>query len=332
MSREIIQNFCDLISKDSLLVQGTGGNVSWKDKKKLWVKASGTSLSETLKKNIFVPLDLEIINSQVQNGSFNLIKDNHAKILRPSIETMFHAILPYKYVLHLHAVDPLSSLVRQSKVENHVWEKCPCNPILINYKKPGDELAKEIYNVSSQKFFSKLYLLKNHGIIVASNDIYELQSILNETNSYFKFCNQNIEKKKILKNCHLKFETENFQTFPNNKYLNLFTMNNFFTFLDKNWEIYPDHIVFFEKKPKYYNDIETFLKNENSKKNIVFLNNLGLLINKRLSKNYIQNLQLYFDVLDRQTLEQNLVKLSSREVYKLKNWEAEKYRKNIIKD
>ena len=43
-------------------------------------------------------------------------------------------------------------------------------------------------------------------------------------------------------------------------------------------------------------------------------------------------LQLYFDVLDRQTLEQNLVKLSSREVYKLKNWEAEKYRKNIIKD
>ena len=166
MSREIIQNFCDLISKDSLLVQGTGGNVSWKDKKKLWVKASGTSLSETLKKNIFVPLDLEIINSQVQNGSFNLIKDNHAKILRPSIETMFHAILPYKYVLHLHAVDPLSSLVRQSKVENHVWEKCPCNPILINYKKPGDELAKEIYNVSSQKFFSKLYLLKNHGINV----------------------------------------------------------------------------------------------------------------------------------------------------------------------
>ena len=53
MSRELIENFCNFISKDTSLVQGTGGNISWKSDNKLYVKASGTSLGEN---NVIFPL------------------------------------------------------------------------------------------------------------------------------------------------------------------------------------------------------------------------------------------------------------------------------------
>ena len=38
-----------------LLVQGAGGNVSWKEEDTLWVKASGTWLSDASAEDIFLP-------------------------------------------------------------------------------------------------------------------------------------------------------------------------------------------------------------------------------------------------------------------------------------
>lgn len=46
------------IGTDLSLVQGSGGNTSIKDGNVLWVKASGTWLSEAEEKNILVPINL----------------------------------------------------------------------------------------------------------------------------------------------------------------------------------------------------------------------------------------------------------------------------------
>ena len=56
--REAIRNYCTLIGKNPLLVQGAGGNVSGKEDKMLWIKASGTCLADAEKDDIFVPVGL----------------------------------------------------------------------------------------------------------------------------------------------------------------------------------------------------------------------------------------------------------------------------------
>ena len=53
---ESVIDFCSDIGGDAFLVQGAGGNVSWKDGDTLWVKASGTWLSEAKYKEIFLPV------------------------------------------------------------------------------------------------------------------------------------------------------------------------------------------------------------------------------------------------------------------------------------
>jgi len=48
-----VKEFCGRIGKDRLLVQGAGGNVSWKDGNTLWIKASGKWLAHAETEEIF---------------------------------------------------------------------------------------------------------------------------------------------------------------------------------------------------------------------------------------------------------------------------------------
>ncbi len=330
MSRELIENFCSFISKDTSLVQGTGGNISWKSDNKLYVKASGTSLGETLKKNIFVDINLKYFSESTSLNNFKLNLKNFQTSLRPSIETMFHGLIPFKYVLHLHAVEPLSSLVRKEKFERKIWEKCPNNPIIINYKKPGEDLAKEIFMKSIKKKFSNLYLLRNHGIIICANKIEEIEKILNSTIKYFKKCNSNFYKTKPKNTISVNFEIDKFKFHLEKKFYNLFWEKKFYSFLKTNWNLYPDHVVFFNSKPIIFECLKDFYNSKMSDEKLIFIKGIGALINKNLTNHYIDNLNLYFDVLSKQSLNKNLENLRSIEVKKLTNWEAEKYRKKLI--
>ena len=65
------QNFCTLSSElgqNPLLVQAAGGNTSVKDSGLLWVKASGTWLSEATEKKTMVAVDLDKLNEAMAAG------------------------------------------------------------------------------------------------------------------------------------------------------------------------------------------------------------------------------------------------------------------------
>jgi len=49
------------IGCDPLLVQAAGGNTSIKDGSVMWIKASGTWLSEAMTRDIFVPVALDCL-------------------------------------------------------------------------------------------------------------------------------------------------------------------------------------------------------------------------------------------------------------------------------
>lgn len=121
-----------------MLVQGGGGNVSWKDGKTLWIKASGRWLAEADADNIFVPVDLSHLLQATHDGIFDAIPIAlGATGLKPSIETVLHAVMPHRFVVHLHPVAALAFLVRrapgadlESRLKGLDWQ-------LVEYRKPG---------------------------------------------------------------------------------------------------------------------------------------------------------------------------------------------------
>ena len=119
------QQFCELsaeIGKNPLLVQGAGGNTSIKEGGLLWVKASGTWLSEATEKKTMVAVDLARLQQAMTQNDKLAEKPQHFKAdptesLRPSIETVVHASLKHRVVLHVHCVETISWAVLQNAEE-----------------------------------------------------------------------------------------------------------------------------------------------------------------------------------------------------------------------
>ena len=116
---EIPSSFIEItekVGKDITLVQGPGGNISFKKDGYMYIKASGTKMSEAKKKNIFVKTNHKKIISALNNNEPEPLKNCWIQnsLMRPSIETTMHALMPQKYVLHVHCVNTLSWLVQKN--------------------------------------------------------------------------------------------------------------------------------------------------------------------------------------------------------------------------
>ncbi|MEN6399246.1 MAG: class II aldolase/adducin family protein, partial [Rectinema sp.] len=99
---------------DPEFVLAGGGNTSWKTNDTLFVKASGTALA-TIEEIGFVELDLEAVRAILRQAFPSDSAAREAQVLsalmaarkpgqtmRPSVETILHALFPYSYVVHLH--------------------------------------------------------------------------------------------------------------------------------------------------------------------------------------------------------------------------------------
>ena len=109
----------DLISvsqfygRDTRFVIAGGGNTSYKNNEKIWVKASGSSLA-TITEDGFAVLDRSLLNpmSDKQYSSDEAEREDQVKNdlaaatltkgRRPSVETSMHNVIDYAFVVHLH--------------------------------------------------------------------------------------------------------------------------------------------------------------------------------------------------------------------------------------
>ncbi|MBP9998407.1 MAG: class II aldolase/adducin family protein, partial [Bacteroidales bacterium] len=113
---EAIQNLIDISRKygaDERFVIAGGGNTSYKDEQKLWVKASGHALA-TITEDGFAVLDRSMLNpmgkkvySTVPAEREEQVKNDLAaacitKDRRPSVETSLHNCMGFAYVVHTH--------------------------------------------------------------------------------------------------------------------------------------------------------------------------------------------------------------------------------------
>jgi putative hydrolase of the HAD superfamily len=167
-----------------LNIQGSGGNISIKQQELIFIKASGTILGNMSYDNGYCLADNTKCKNLLLNNK-NTIKDIAIFDFNiPSIETFFHSFMK-KYTIHLHFT--LSNIYfcsnNQITLDNFEY-----NYRIIDFYNPGIELANEIY-----KYYNRncdIYFLKNHGIIITSDNMSEIFVYYDYIFKYFnKICN-----------------------------------------------------------------------------------------------------------------------------------------------
>ena len=328
--------YCSTIGADPLLVQGAGGNVSWKDKDTLWVKASGTWLAEAAEKDIFVPVDLPHLQAAIENGDFSVTPRLRGEsVLRPSIETLLHALMPHRVVVHLHAIEILAHLVRdncqtdfQSLLDDFTsWA-------MVDYYKPGAALAAAVSAALAQKPNVDVIFLKNHGVVIGGADVAEVSRILDMLTSALSITPASICSKSLPQMPMELGQCDQYAPVQDADIHQLALNADLFNRLDSDWALYPDHVVFLGPRAYTYKTWEALgeqIKSKYEQPELVFIRGGGAFVRLTFNKTKEAQLRCYYDVMSRQEPMINLIELDSGQIDELLNWDAEHHRANLAK-
>lgn len=180
--------------QDSRFVIAGGGNTSYKDENRLWVKASGHALA-TITEDGFAVLDRPLLN-EMGEKAYNedtaireeQVKNDLAvacvtKDRRPSVETSLHNCMGFAFVVHLHPT-LVNGLMCSANAEAVCGEIFP-EALYIEYTDPGYTLFKKVYDrINAYKAANgkepQVIFLQNHGIFVGGDTTAEIEGIYSE--------------------------------------------------------------------------------------------------------------------------------------------------------
>lgn len=332
--RTAIEQYCAMIGKDPLLVQGAGGNISWKEDNTLWIKASGTRLAEAQLQDIFVPVDLQHLQDEMRRNNFEVIpRLTQVSSLRPSIETHFHALIPHQIVVHLHAINILSYLVRMD-AEPILQSLMPSSIswAIVDYHKPGPDLAKAVNQALTKNPLVNVIFLLNHGVIIGGANLNEIDDTLKMLIQILPTESAALSPVKIPKLSLTINQDKAFIPLSDQDVHQLATNPELFNRLATDWALYPDHVVFLGNKPIQYSQIDLCKQDLINKPipELVFIEHVGVFSLPSFSITKQEQLRCYYDVLSRQACSNLLSSLNSHQIAELLNWDAEQYRMNIV--
>lgn len=180
--------------QDSRFVIAGGGNTSYKDENRLWVKASGHALA-TITEDGFAVLDRALLN-EMGEKAYNedtAIREEQVKNdlsvacitkdRRPSVETSLHNCMGFAFVVHLHPT-LVNGLMCSVNAEAACKEIFP-DALYIEYTDPGYTLFKKVHDrIKAYKAEKgrepQVIFLQNHGIFVGGNTTAEIEEIYSE--------------------------------------------------------------------------------------------------------------------------------------------------------
>jgi len=181
--------------KDSSFLLAGGGNTSFKDDSYLYVKASGFKLA-SIGEDGFVKLDRNALNriwekeypadvDLREKQALQDLMDSRAsgETKRPSVESLLHAVLPQKYVIHTHPT--IVNGLTCSKNGRYIAEKLfNTRCMWISSVNPGYILAKLIKTQLAErkkkyKSLPDIILIENHGMFVGAETTREIKTIHN---------------------------------------------------------------------------------------------------------------------------------------------------------
>ena len=327
--RNSVTQFCAEIGSDPLIVQGAGGNVSWKDGCTLWVKASGAWLADAAGQAIFVPVDLGSLRIAIDEREFSVVpKVLGLSGLRPSIETLLHALMPHTVVVHVHAVGVLALLVRgDPQVDLELRIGKALDWAYVDYYKPGAELAEAIHAALLGRRSTQVVFMKNHGLVVGGVDVEGIRDTLNAVFTLLRTPAVALPQGRAPISEHGDYVALSdlaVQALAQNSQL--------FHRLGTDWAICPDHVVFLGPAAHTYeswSDFKQALSSAAQPPELVFIRYIGVFTTHKFSQAKAAQLRCYLDILVRQPLGAVLQSLSELQVAHLLNWDSEKYRQQL---
>ena len=186
-----------LLGQNSSLVLHGGGNTSVKitetnivgeQEDVLYVKGSGWDLI-SIEKAGFSPVRMEhmlklakldkLSDPQMVNELKTQLTNSSAPA--PSVETILHAILPFKYVDHTHA-DAVVTITNTKNGEDKIKQIYGDKVVIVPYVMPGFDLAKDV-----DKLFSKYATEKTEGMVLLNHGIFSFGD--NAKESYDRMIN-----------------------------------------------------------------------------------------------------------------------------------------------
>ena len=180
--------------QDSRFVIAGGGNTSYKDENRLWVKASGHALA-TITEDGFAVLDRALLN-EMGEKAYNedtAIREEQVKNdlsvacitkdRRPSVETSLHNCMGFAFVVHLHPT-LVNGLMCSVNAEAACKEIFP-DALYIEYTDPGYTLFKKVHDrikacKAEKGKEPQVIFLQNHGIFVGGDTTAEIEGIYSE--------------------------------------------------------------------------------------------------------------------------------------------------------
>ncbi len=186
-----------------------GGNTSYKDAKFLYIKGSGTTLA-TITESGFVKMNRKKLSAMFSKQYSEDAAEREAQVLedmmdarektelskRPSVETLLHNLINYKYIVHTHP-SMLNGLTCGADGEKIAKELFGDSVIWIGIIEPGYILAAKLkeemdkYKAETGKD-ADVILLQNHGVFIAANSEREINR---KTKAVFEKIESKISRK-----------------------------------------------------------------------------------------------------------------------------------------
>ena len=178
---------------DPEFARGSGGNSSVKSDGVLYIKSSGTPLAALTAESV-IALDMKPLmewldaapGRPVASGTDEIMQVAMAARVgrhddrRPSVECLFHTLLPERFVLHTHptTVNAVTCAKRGAELTEQLFG---ASVLWIPYAAPGLPLARVIrdvrrdYQERTGSAAPGTLFLQNHGLVVAGNSPAEIE-------------------------------------------------------------------------------------------------------------------------------------------------------------
>ncbi len=232
-----------LLGNNNELVLHGGGNTSVKsleknifgeDKQVIYVKGSGWDMSNL--NEIGMPglyLEPLIKTTKLKEMSdkkmVNFLRSNllDSNSPNPSVETLLHAYLPFKFVDHTHsnAILSLVNLYNSKEILKKIYKN---RVALVPYIMPGFDLAKACYDIINKNKNVEGLLLLNHGIFTFGSSAKE---------SYERMTNLVTLAENYIKKNNFKVNYNTFNKIKNINEIQINIRNIYFNLSKKNWII-----------------------------------------------------------------------------------------------
>ncbi|MCI5142260.1 MAG: bifunctional aldolase/short-chain dehydrogenase, partial [Candidatus Electrothrix sp. ATG1] len=170
-----------LLGRDPSLVLHGGGNTSVKITEKnavneaeeiLYIKGSGWDL-ETIETAGFAPVRLQPMIKLAELDALTdpqMVNELKTRLTRadapaPSVETILHAVLPFRYVDHTHA-DAVVTITNTADGHKRIEEIYGDQVVVIPYVMPGFDLARDVARLFAEHAGPRTIgmVLMNHGV------------------------------------------------------------------------------------------------------------------------------------------------------------------------